>query len=210
MAGLEAEERDRPGSPDNRAVAGSGRAVEPRGHIDGEHRATRASRPEIEPLDRPRRDAVERARKTGAEQGVDNEIGLIEAEAVERGDGAGPSRGGPGGVAAQGLTRAEQRQRHLTATLDQKPGGDEAIAAVIAGPAENGDARGARPFPAHEFQRRVRDRLARRLHQHGARRSSGNSQPVGFRHFGGGEKLGMRDDHARKEGTALGGTQCPR
>jgi hypothetical protein len=92
----------------------------------------------------------------------------------------------PGGIAFSG--RAQPQQAHLAAAVGQKPGGDIAVPAVIAGP---GDDRHRRPrgiIPADM----VGDRPAGIFHQVGTGNTARDRQPIGLRHF----RIGQKFDHA--------------
>ena len=80
---------------------------------------------------------------------------------------------------------ADEPEFNRVAALCQEPPGDEAVAAVAAGPAEDDDAaariREPRPLVGH--------REARALHQRDAWCSGGHGEAVGLAHFGRGQEL---------------------
>ncbi len=93
--------------------------------------------------------------------------------------------GGERRIAFQGLAAAEQAQFNRIAARRQEPPGDEAVAPIAAGAAENGDP-AAGPGKPRRF---VSDRETRPLHERDARRSGRNRKAVGFAHFSWRQKL---------------------
>ena len=199
MARLEAEESDAGARLDRRAAHRAGFAVDPRGDVDAEH-GLAGAREGVDRLDATKRRAVEIARQPGAEQGVDDEIGGGEIDRLGGRDRTFPARRRQRRVAAQRRALAEQIEADAVAARAQEPRGDEAVAAVAARPADDGDAAGAR----RHARRLVGDRRAGALHQRDAGNAAGDGQPVGLAHFGRGQQFAMA------AGIEHGGTVAPR
>ncbi len=159
------------------------------------------ARPLIEALDRRARRPVEIARETRAEQRVDGEIGRIERNGLDRLEIA-PSQAlaAKSRVAAQRLDGGRAAQARRRILLLQQPRGDETVAAIVAGSAQDGDASMARRKPA----RLQRDRRAGMLHQLTARRPARDRQPVGLRHFGIGQQLGRKMIRRHRKAAGFG------
>ena len=185
VARLEAEERDAGARLDRRAAHPSGRAVDAGGRVDAEHRPARA-REGVDRLDAAERRAVDVARQAGAVQRVDDEVGVVERESFAGANRPAPARRRQSRIAAHPRAIAEQRELDPIAPGFEQPRGDEAVAAVAARPAQNGD-----PAAARRHARRLGgDRRAGALHQRDARRSCGDGQPVGLGHLGRSQQFG--------------------
>ncbi len=85
------------------------------------------------------RPAVERPRQAGAEQRVDHQIGPRRIDLLDGAGLARPVLKSLFGVAAQETRLAERADLHVKAGFAQQPGGDIAVAAIVAGAAEHGD-----------------------------------------------------------------------
>ena len=133
MAGLGAVkshgEHGRSRGPEDRAAV----AIDAGGNVDRHHRHAGASHR----LNRLSCDAVQGAREPGAEQPIDHEPGAFDQLGIEGQHVVGPGIRRQGRVAAQALPRAEQGNPDRPAALLEKPGGHEAVAAVVAGSAEH-------------------------------------------------------------------------
>ena len=118
--------------------------------------------------------------RPGAEQRVDHQGRAVKSDRGCREGLARVPRGGFGRIAMNRPARAQEAEVDHKSALSEKPRRDEAVAAVVAGSAENDDP-AAR---AREARRFVRDREPRRLHQDGARRPAGDRDPIGLPHLG--------------------------
>lgn len=98
--------------------------------------------------------AADLAIETGAEQGIDDDIGPRQApgEAVRgvarRDAGGRGQRHGQRRVAPDARRLADQREVDLEAFGAREGGNDEAVAAVVAGTTDDGETPRLRPFPA--------------------------------------------------------------
>ena len=156
----------------------AGFPVDPGGNVDGEH-ATAGAGEIVDTLDDRLRLAIDVAGKSRPEQRVDHAVGLGEVNRSGVEDRSLVASGGERRIAFQGLAAAEQSELDRIAAHRQEPRGDEAVAAVAAGAAEDGD-------PAarlREPRRFVSDRETRPLHERNARRSGRNRKAVGPAHF---------------------------
>ena len=107
----------------------------------------------------------------------------------------GIARGGERRIAFQRVAPAEQSDLDRISAESEQPRGDEAVAAVAAGAAEDGD-------PAarlREPRRLVGDRETRPLHERNAGRSGRNRKAIGLAHFSG------RQQFRERQGIAHGG-----
>ncbi len=178
MTGLEPEEGHARARFDRDAANLAGFPVDSGGNVDREHGPPGALE-SVDPLDDRFRFAVDIAGKPGPEQGVDHAVDGAKVNRRSLEDRAGPASGGERGVAFQGVAAAKQPEFDPIAARSQEPRGDETVAAVAAGPAQNGD-------PAARFReprRFVGDRETRPLHELNARRSGRNRNAVGPAHF---------------------------
>ena len=141
----------------------------------------------VDRFDEAQRSAVDVARKAGAVQRVDDEIGLVEREALAGANRPLPTLRRPRRVAAEARAVAEQRQFDRISPGLQQARGDEAVAAVAARPAQNGDPAAAR----RQARGLPRDRHTSALHQRNARRSAGDGEPIDFGHLGRSQQFGM-------------------
>ena len=94
-----------------------------------------------------------------------------------------------GGIALEGVAAAEQAQAHPVSLLAQEPRGHEAVATVVAGPADDRD-RGTRP--RRKRGSGVGHGAAGILHQHETRHALRDGQRVGAAHLLRGEQLVAR------------------
>src|SRR5262249_59382373 len=97
--------------------------------------------------------------KPGAEQRVDDQVGACGEVAPRIFDRSVPGARREAGVALQLVAGAEEIDEHLVARPAEEARGDEAVAAIVPWPAENGDAGTERDPPADGR----RDRLRRTL-----------------------------------------------
>jgi hypothetical protein len=178
MAGLQPEEGYGRRGLDRDAANLAGLAVEPRGNIDGDHRAPIASEG-VDPFDKRPRLALDVAGEPGAEESVDHATRAVEGEIGRGPDLPVEARGGDRGVAAERLAPPEEAEFDRKAPLRQESRRDEAIAAVIAGTAEHDDASAGPP----QARRLVRHSKPRPLHQYDAGDARGDSKPVGLGHL---------------------------
>ncbi len=175
--------------------------VDAGGNIHGKDRLFRPLRPFIETQDQILGRPIEVARKARAEEPVDHEIGGIEIKFLDGEDLAGPTLGGKRRVAPQPVARAKQSELDGKFLPSEHARGDKAVAAIIAGSAENRDAAMAwekpRGLPCH--------RRASLFHQHGTGRAPGDGQPIGFGHFRVGQQLQELSifKHAERQGANL-------
>ena len=109
------------------------------------------------------------------------EVGVGKRGRVERLDGLAPALRHCGSVALQRFAAAEQSEAHPVSLLAQEPRRHEAVAAVVAGPADDRD-RG--PRPRCERDCGVGHGAAGVLHQHEARHAVRRSKGVGTAHLG--------------------------
>ena len=184
MARLEPEEGHAGARFDRGAANLAGFPVDSGGNVDREHTAP-SPRESVDPLDDRFRFAIDVAGKPGPEQRVDHAIGLGEVDCAGVVDRSLVASGGERRIALQGLAAAEQSELDRIAARRQEPRSDEAIAAIAARAAENGDP-AARPREPRRF---VSDREPRPLHEHDARRSRRNREAVGPAHFSGRQQL---------------------
>ena len=159
----------------------------PEGDVDREHAPAGAGE-SIDALDDRFRHALDVAREARAEQGVDHAIGPGEIERRGVEDRALIARGGERRIAAQRLAPAEEPELDRIAAPRKQARGDEAVAAVAAGAAQDDDP-AARLCKTRRF---IRDREARTLHERDARRSRCDGEAVGLAHFGRGQELRLR------------------
>ena len=110
MARLQPEEGDGVGRRHGDAAHGAGLAVEPRGDVDRQRPAAGGDEG-VDVADAARREAVDVARKPGAIERVDDEIGAAERERLRRRDLAAPARRHFRRVVAQRVAGAEQMHR---------------------------------------------------------------------------------------------------
>ena len=92
--------------------------------------------------------------------------------------------------AASPLSRcavADEADAHRIAALGQKAGGDEAVAAIVAGAGHDHHA-----AALQHGGDGIGDRAAGIFHQVDAGRAAGDGQPVGLGHLGGGEEFDHR------------------
>ena len=174
---LQPEERHRAGRLHHRPPAGPGRAVEAARHVNGDDRRAR----DIDGRYDVRRNPVQRPRQAGAEQGVDDQVGAGNRGRGERLDGLTPALRHCSSVTLQRFAAAKQSETHLISLLAQQPRRHETIAAIVAGPASDGD-RG--PCPRCDRDRGFGHGAARVLHQHEARHAVRRSKGVGTAHLG--------------------------
>ncbi len=193
MAGLEAKEGDARRSLDRDAAHLAGRAVQPRRHVDREHRAA-APGEGVDPLDDRPRLAVDVAREACAEEGVDHAIRAAERDVRRSADRPLEARSGDRGVAAERLAPAEETKLDGKAASREEPRRDETVAAVVTGTADDDD----QPPRAREPRSLVRDGEPRALHQRDAGRSGRDGRPVGLAHLGRRQQFGVlqRVQHA--------------
>ena len=195
MARLQPEERHAGARLDRDPAHPAGLAVDAGGDVDRDHRPA-AARERIDALDDRLRFAVDVARKPRPEQRVDHAIraARIDRRGVE--DRALKARGGEGGIALQRLAPADEPKLDRVAAAHEQARGDEAVAAVPAGAAEDDDPASRLRAP----RRLVRDREARPLHERDARRSRFDRGTVGFAHFGWRQELrgGQGIEHERR------------
>ncbi len=109
------------------------------------------------------------------------------ASAAERLDGLAPAPGRFRRIALQRLARAEQERPHRDAPLAQAARRDEAVPAIVAGPANDHDLGPERQARGDH----VGDRPPRPLHELDRRRPGRDRAPVGFGHFLGGDEFMM-------------------
>ena len=179
MPGLEAKEGDGNIGFHRDAAHKAAVAIDATGHINGHDRAPGVAPPAVEPLDNGAGAPVDIAREARAEQRVDGEIGAVQIHKSCRADTARPGVGGEARVAGQFLALAEQADGDFVSHGAQQAGSDEAVAAVITGPAENNDT----PARRQRLPHRIGHGCARVLHQLDAGNAARNRQPVGLRHL---------------------------
>ena len=138
VARFEAEEGDARARLDRDAANLAGLAVETGGNVDRDHAPAGAGE-SIDALDDRFRDALDVAREPGAEQSVDDAIGAAGIDGCGVEDLALVARGGERRIAPQRFAPAEEPELDRVAALCQEPRGDEAVAAVAAGAAEDDD-----------------------------------------------------------------------
>ncbi len=107
---------------------------------------------------------VDRTGEAGAEDRIDDHAGAVEQRRGQRLDRSWPQGRMMRRIAAEPLARAEKAEPDRPAGRGKMPRRDEAVAAIIAGPAQHRD-RPRRPAPHH----RNGDGRARRLHQRSRR-----------------------------------------
>jgi len=181
MAGLAAKEGDRRRGRRGGAEDRAGVAMHAARDVDGE-----AGQPPVgDDVDQPPGHPVQGAGEPGAEQRIDHHGIAIEDRRIERSDIA-PALRRAAGVALESLHGHEAAEPHRPPGLAQQAGRDEAVAAVIAGPAQHGD-RSVRPAPPDGR----RDRRTRAFHELDPGPAARNGQAVGAPH------LGDREQHCR-------------
>ncbi|CCC97845.1 protein of unknown function [Azospirillum baldaniorum] len=172
MAGLAAEEGDGQrrlrGHPHHLAAV----AVQAAGHVHGNDGAPRHR------LDDVLGHAVERAGQPGPEQRVDDQRVAFQQPGVGGLHRPGPAPGRHRRVSAQRGARPQQGQPHRPARFKKKTRDDEAVATIVARPAQD-DGRVRRPALAD----RAHHRGPRRLHQHRPRHTARHGQRVGAVHL---------------------------
>jgi len=152
-------ERRRGARPDRRPRDLPGRAVDTAGNVTrDDHRPIGAR---VDRVDRAVRGLTRDAGKAGAENRVDDPGGGVERLSLE------PARRRPrkplevgARIAAQVVGIGEQQHGDLAADLAQQPGRHEAVAAVVAPAADDGDRAGR-----HKFLDQLRKPAAGALHQ---------------------------------------------
>ena len=179
MTRLLAEERHRPPSLNDRPIALPRRAVEPARNIDGDHRDSAG----VHRFNEFGRFAIERTRKSGAEERVDHDIHALQRIGRCRANGQRPAARHLGGVALQCGAISEKEDADVEAAIAQMTGRDEAVAAVVAGAAEHDDAGARAGEISGEFQRRFGDVAARVFHQIEARDASRCGQTIRLGHL---------------------------
>ena len=202
MAGFQAEEGDSGSRLDRGPADLAARAVEARGHVDGDH-APAGPGEDVDPLDDRPRLPLDVARQPRAKDRVDDAVGVGEVDARRGRNFPWEARGRDRRVAAERLAPPEEAELDGIAALGEDAPGDEAVAAVVARPAQNRDPSPRRRDPRHL----VRDREAGRLHQPDPRRSGRNGHAIRLAHLGGGQKIGQvqRIEHDGKVGVRNGG-----
>ena len=135
MAGLSGREGHGAGGLDGDAPHRSRIAVDAGGKIDRQNRPARS----VHPLDDVPRRAVEIAGEAGAEQRVDDQVGLGEGRRFRRPRPRRPSPAPPRPHRPSGGPAAEKAQGHAIAPLGQDRGRDEAVAAVLPGSGDHDD-----------------------------------------------------------------------
>ena len=195
MPGLQAEEGDGRRGLDGHPADLAGLPVDAGGNVDRDNLSPGAGEG-VDPLDDRLRLALDVARQPGAEQRVDHAIGVAEIDVGGRADEALKSRRGDRGVASKRIAAADEPELDDVAASSEQPGGDEAVAAVSPRTAKDGDA----PARARLPGRFVGDGKPCPLHQHDARRSGGDGEPVGLRHLGRGQEFWVfpRVEHQRE------------
>ena len=143
-------------------------------HIDGDN----GERLAVDPVDRLAGDALDGTREPRAEQCIDHQRSPLEKAEGERLDRALPGLRGPGGIALQGAAGAEQPDPDRPARFLQMTRRHEAVAAIVAGAAQDDD----RPWPM-TAQHGLGDSPARRFHESGARDAAGNGGSIGPGHL---------------------------
>ena len=193
MAGLQAKEGHARGRLDRDAANLAGFAIDPGRNVDGEHASAGASEA-VDALDDRFRFAVDVAGEPGPEQRVDHAVGAREVNRRGVEGRSGIASGGERRIAFQRLAPAEQSDLDRVSAQSEQPRGDEAVAAVPAGPAEDGD-------PAarlREPRRLVSDRKPRPLHERNPRRSGRNRKAIGLAHFNGRQQFRERQGIAHE------------
>ena len=200
VAGLAAEEGDGAGGGYDRGVFGGGLsrvAIKARRHVDGENGDAGG----VGGGDDLCRFFSQRAGEAGAEQGVDDQAGVrtvreggaagCSGRIGERAGGggfeggAGPAGGHVGGVAFEVLEGAEEQDGGGKTPILQEPGSDEAVAAVVAGAAQNKDGGAG----GDQGGGSVGDGAAGVFHEREAGDIKGDGALVGLAHFRGGQQL---------------------
>ncbi len=161
-------------------------------HIDGQTRRACF----VDRVDHLPGDALNRPGKPGAEQSIDDNVRRIQQADPQRmhrlAELARPSFGIGRRVTGKPTRFTEQREGHVASGLMQQSRDNEAVAAIVAGPAQDEHA----PVGPARLER-LGDRCARTLHQveggHAVRRGTG----VGRVHLGDGQQLGRIFDPAR-------------
>ena len=187
VAGLQAEEGDARARLDRDAANLAACPVDAGGDVDRDHAPAGAGE-SFDALDDRFRNALDVAREPGPEQSVDDAISAARIDGCGVEDLALVARGGERRIARQRFLPADEPEFDRVAALCQEPPGDEAVAAIAAGAAEDDDP-SAR---LREPRRLVGDREARALHQRDAWRSGGHGEAVGLAHFGRGQELRAR------------------
>ncbi len=136
-------------------------------------------------LDQARELALDRAGQPGTEQAVNHHIRARDHGSVERLPRPIIALGHGGGVGRQARFVAVEAEAHLVPPLLEMARGDETVAAVIAGTAQDGDVAGVREAARDFFG----NGAARVLHQRRAGNAARDGERVGARHFLGRQKL---------------------
>ena len=165
----------------------AGFAVDPGWDVHSDH-APAGVCESVEALDDHLRFAVDVAREPGPEQRVDHAVGArdINRRSVEGRPRI--ARGGERRIAFQRVAPTEQSDLDLVSARGKQPRGDEAVAAVAAGAADDGDpaARLCQP------RRLVGDRETSPLHKRDARRSGRDRKAIGLAHLSGRQQFRER------------------
>ncbi len=130
---------------------------------------------------------VDRARQAGAVERVDDNGDPAMIPARQRHRRPPPGLGGLDRISGARVGRTIGRNRDPEPAVAQHARGDIAVAAIVAGAAEHHHRRAERRRPRH----RIGDGDAGPLHQHPTRRPSGDGEPVGLGHRGGGQEGGV-------------------
>ena len=143
-------------------------------HVDGDN----GERLVVDPVDHLAGDTLDGTREPRAEQRIDHQRSPLEKTESERLDRASPGFRGPRSIALQGAAGAEQPDPDRPARFLQMTRRHEAIAAIVAGAAQDDD--GPRPMAALH---RLGDRPSRRFHEISPRHAAGDGGSIGLGHL---------------------------
>ena len=204
MPGLEAEEGHGCARHDRGAPHRARIAIKPGGNVDGDHRSPARPRPEIDPLDKGPRLAIEVPGKPCPEEAIDDEASSFQINRQAGPHRPRPTPGGLSGVPPEAGRLAQQMDPHAKPALPQQPCGDKAIATIVARTAQDHDLAPLRRKP----DRAISHRRPRALHQGHAGNASPYGKPVGLRHFRSSQQFqfahGDMMERRRQEGNPYG------
>ena len=195
MARLQTEKGHCGGRFDRDAAHLARRSVDTRRRVDCKDAATRP-RVGVDPLHEGTGFPVDVARQARAEERVDHAGGAVEPDRAGRRDRAVEAHRGGGGVACERAALPEEAQVDREAAPGQQPGGDKAVAPVVAGAADDDDSSARSGEP----RRLVGDGEFRRLHERRPASSGSDGHPVRVAHLGRGQEFMAfeRVEHRRK------------
>ena len=175
VSGLPAEEGHGGPGANGYAPDGAGGAVDAARHVDRNHGQSAL----VQRFDERGEAALDGAREPRPEQSIDHDIGAGEKAGGKRLDGAGPELGHGGSVMGKlGAVPLKPKPDGVT-LLKQMARGDKAVAAIVAGTAENGDRARIGEAPRNL----VGDGAPGALHQRETKHAALHGKAIGLAHL---------------------------